>query len=56
VTHASVPGVLLVKEGSRCLGLVFVSLDTVGSWRRYMRALLRCCSFLMPCGRASIND
>jgi hypothetical protein len=55
-----VPGVLLVREGSRCLGSVFVSLDTVRSWRRCRRGLLRgeSCglSFLIPCGRASIND
>ncbi len=54
------PGVLLVGEGSGCLGSVFVSLDTVRSWRRCRRGLLRgegCGrSFLTPCGRASIND
>jgi hypothetical protein len=55
-----VPGVLLVGEGSGCLDSVFVSLDTVHSWRCCRRRLLRgedCGrSFLIPRGRASIND
>ncbi len=53
-------GVLVIAEGSWCLGSVFVSLDTVRSWRCCRRRLLRgedCGrSFLIPCGRASIND
>ena len=48
-------GVVLIGEGSECLDSVLVFLDTA---RR--RALLReggCGrSFLIPCGRASIND
>ncbi len=54
------PGVLLVGKGSECLGLMFVSLDIVRSRQRCRRGLLRgkSCglSFLIPCGRASINN
>jgi len=57
------PGVLLVGEGSGCLGSVFLSLDTVRSWGHCIssrRALVRednCGrSFLIPCGRFPIND
>ncbi len=51
------PGVLLVGERSGCLGSVFVPLR---SWRRFRPVLLRgeSCgrSFLVTCGRASMND
>jgi hypothetical protein len=49
------PGVLLVTEGSGCLGSVFVFLDAI----RCRRVLLRegCgCSFLISYGRVPIND
>lgn len=53
-------GVLVITEGSWRLGSVFVSLDTVSSRRCCRRRLLRGVdcerSFLIPCGRASIND
>src|ERR1700710_1110589 len=51
---------LLARERSVCLGWVFVALDTARSCRRCSCALLReeSCGrfFLIPCGRASIND
>jgi hypothetical protein len=46
------PGVLLVGEGSGCLGSVFVFLDTV----RCRRTLLREGDYGLPCGRVPIND
>ncbi len=50
---------LLFGEGSGCFGSVFLSLDIVRSWARWLssrRALLREeTTFLIPCGRASIN-
>jgi hypothetical protein len=50
-------------EGSGCFGLVFLAWDAVRPWRSCIsswRALLRgdICGrfFLIPCGRASIED
>jgi hypothetical protein len=53
-------GVLRFGEGSGYFGSVFLSLDTVRSWARCIssrRMLLREeASFLIPCGRASMNN
>jgi hypothetical protein len=61
--HASLPGVLLVGEGSECFGSVFLSLDTVRpgggcvSSRRALWQEVECGRFfLIPWGRFPIND